>query len=257
MKDNIISNILPGREEITCRHCGSTDVRPSHKSGTSEGYVVYRCRDCKQHFKVASVRPRLRGPAGVALFLIAVVVVAVGFYLSSTHTVQYQHPDDMQHTQAMAKASDLANKGDAQAQYYLGRIHWQQDEYAKALPLLKAAADQGYADAQYMLGQAYQYGRGTVQDFRAAQEQFTHAAEQGHLDAEYQLGIFHRDGLAGAPNRETAYVWFNLAAAQGHADALILRDKVTMAMTGEEILRAQAASTDKLNKLMAQRTSTP
>lgn len=257
MKDNLITNILPGREGITCRHCGSTDVRPSHKSGAGEGYVVYRCRNCKQHFKVASVRPRLRGPMGAALFLIAMAAVAIGFYFSTTPTVQYQPPGDMENAQAMAKARDLASKGDAQAQYFLGRTYWQQDQYAQALPWLKAAAERGHAEAQFMLGQAYQYGRGTVQNFRAAQEQFSRAAEQGHLDAEYQLGIFHRDGLAGPPNKEIAYVWLNLAAAQGHADALILRDKVTMAMTGEEILRAQAASTDKLDKLLAQHAPPP
>lgn len=257
MKDKLITTILPGREELACRHCGSTDVRPSHKGVAGEGYAVYRCRNCKQHFKVASARPRLRRPAGVVLFLLVAVGVAVGFYLSATPTVQYQPLDDTQSTQALAKARELAGKGDAQAQYYLGRMHWQQDEYAKALPLLQAAAEQGHAEAQFLLGQAYQHGRGTVQNFRAAQEQYAKAAEQGHLDAEYQLGIFHRDGLAAPPNKEAAYIWLNLAAAQGHADALVLRDKVAMAMTGEEILRAQAASTDKLNELMARQAPTP
>jgi hypothetical protein len=257
MKDNLITRILPGKEEISCRHCGSTDVRPSHKREAGEGYVVYRCRACKQHFKVASVRPRLRGPAGVALFLIAVIGVAVGFYLRATPTVQDEPPGDMQNTQALAKARDLASKGDAQAQYLLGRMHWQKGEYAKSLPWLKAAADRGHAEAQYLLGQAYQYGRGTVQDFLAAHEQFTRAAEQGHLDAEYRLGIFYRDGLAGPASKETAYVWLNLAAAQGHADALILRDKVSMAMTGEEILRAQAASARVQKRLVTPAAATP
>jgi len=187
---------------------------------------------------------------GLALLFLAGGAV-VGFFASSPSAVDYQPRVDTQDAQALAKVRGLASKGDAQAQYDLGWTIWQQDNFTEALPWLKAAADRGHAEAQYLLGQAYQYGRGTVQDFRAAQAQFTKAAEQGHPDAEYQLGLFHRDGLAAPPNKETAYVWLNLAAAQGHAEALVFRDKLTLSMTGQEILRAQEASAHALKMVQS------
>lgn len=249
MKHRLFSHILPQDAEIACRHCGSTDVRPSHKAAHGMGHVVYRCRSCKQHFKVASGRSRLPMMLGVSVFLLAVGVTAVGFMARTDPSADDPPQATTRDAQALARLRNLASQGDTQAQYDLGRSYWHQDEFSQALPWLKAAADRGHAQAQYLLGQAYQYGRGTVQNYRAAQEQFAKAAEQGHLEAEYELGIFQRDGLAGPPNKEAAYVWLNLAAAQGHADALILRDKLTMAMTGEEILRAQEASSAALKRL--------
>lgn len=253
MKPRLPSGIFPKRVEIACRHCGSTDVRPSHKAVPGAKYTVYRCRACKQHFRRAA-RPFSMSKAWGGLLVLLAAGVTVGFLASSGPTADAPPRADSPDTLAQTRA--LAAKGDAQAQYDLGRALWQKDEHAQALPWLQAAAGRGHAEAQYLLGLAYQYGRGTVQNFRAAQEQFSKAAEQGHLEAEYQLGIFHRDGLAGLPDKETAYVWLNLAAAQGHPDALTLRDKLTLAMTGEEILRAQEASSEAL-KRVGNRTTQP
>lgn len=252
-----IASLLPGKEKVTCRHCGSTDVRPSHKATPGSEHVVYRCRACKHHFKVVSTRPRIQAMVSVALFLLVAGGVATSFFMSGTPEVVYQPRVDMQDSQAVAKTQAAAQKGDIQAQYDLGWSYWQRDDYLQALPLIKAAASRGHAEAQYLLGQAYLHGRGTVQNYRAALEQFTLAAEQSHLEAEYQLGIFYRDGLATPRNRETAYVWLNIAAARGHADALALRDRLTLVMKGEEILRAQEASTQVHKRLSALEPTRP
>ena len=237
-----IASLLPGKGGVTCRHCGSTDVRPSHKATADSQHVVYRCRACKHHFKAVSARPRIHAAISVVLFLLVVVGVAASFFMSATPEVIYQPRVDMQDSQALAKKQAAAGKGDIQAQYDLGWAYWQHGDYANALPWIKAAASRGHVEAQYQLGLAYLNGQGTVQNYRAALEQFTQAADQGHLEAQYQLGIFYRDGLATLRNRETAYVWLNIAAARGHIDALALRDRLTMVMSGEEISRAQETS---------------
>lgn len=254
---SFIAALLPGKERVTCRHCGSTDVRPSHKASPGSEHVVYRCRACKHHFKVVSARPRIQAMASVGLFLLVVAGVVASFFMSAPPEVVYQPRVDMQDSQAVAMTQAAAKKGDIQAQYDLGWAYWQRDEYQQALPLIKSAASRGHVEAQYLLGQAYLHGKGTVQNYRAALEQFTLAAEQSHLEAEYQLGIFYRDGLATPRNRETAYVWLNIAAAQGHADALAMRDRLTMVMKGEEILRAQEASAQMHQKLNVRDSAAP
>lgn len=234
-----------------CPHCGSDDVRVSHRHTASSEHVTYRCRACKRHFRVAAGPDRRKLLTGLAVA--GVVLVALVFGLLD--------PDDppaggsgavaiSADDQARLKNYEVAAKqGDLEAQSELGRLYWQRGEYPAALPWLHAAAGREHAEAEYLLGMAYLQGRGTVQNYRAALEQFTKAAEHGQLDAQYQLAIFHRDGLATETNKETAYLWFNLAAARGHADALVMRDRLAAVMTGEELLRAQEASQQALRRL--------
>lgn len=249
MKGTALSALFPPKETIACRHCGSTDVRPSHKTSSSSGYVIYRCRNCKHHFKVASPRSRIQAYLSIGLFLLIVAGVAASFILTSDPEVEYQPRVDARDPVALNKAVTSAKQGDPQAQYDLGLTYWHDTNYAEALPLLRAAAEKGHDDAQYLLGMAYTEGQGIVQNYRGAMEYFTKAAQQGHLEAEYRLGIFHRDGLATPQNRETAYAWLNVAAARGHPDALAARDRLAMIMTGEEIIRAQEASAHLHEKL--------
>lgn len=242
MENNVLTALLPGREAITCRHCGSTDVRPSHKASGSSEYVVYRCRACKHHFKVVSARPRIQAYVSIGLFLLVLGGVVAGFFFNST-------PDDDAIPAEVAQVAATSpgqqanlQQKNPQAQYDLGLTYWHNQQYKEALPLIRSAATRGHADAQYLMGMAYLEGRGIVQNYRGAMDYFSKAAEQGHLDAEYQLGIFHRDGLATPRDRETAYIWLNIAAAQGHTEALASRERLTLAMSREEIIRAQEAS---------------
>ncbi|HNQ04973.1 MAG TPA: tetratricopeptide repeat protein [Thiobacillaceae bacterium] len=239
--------------QIACRYCGGTDVRPSSKTSRGAGHVVYRCRACHKHFKVETRAPRPRVilyAAGALLLLTA----GAGLYLARGPTSGEAPSIEAAEAESLAALRTRAGKGDPQAQYELGRALWHRDNFTEALHWLQNAADRGRADAQYMLGQAYQYGYGTVQNFRAAQAQYLKAAEQGHLEAEYRLGLFYRDGLAGPVDKRSAYIWLNVAAAKGHDDALVLRDKLTQSMGGEEILQAQEASGAVLARVKGQAT---
>ena len=61
--------------KIKCTHCGSTDVRPSSQEMVSKRFVVYRCRACKDHFKVR-VGPRLSTPVLISLALLLTLLAA-------------------------------------------------------------------------------------------------------------------------------------------------------------------------------------
>lgn len=227
---------------VTCPRCGSEDVRPSQKVAAHGDFTVYRCRQCKLHFKTLSPRTNLMARISVGLFLVVATAVGIGFWLSPDTGTSPTGEPVVAVDPLLAKAREEAARGDAQAQYYVGWQHWQRGEYTKALPPLKAAAAQHHPEAAYLMALAHLKGKGTIQDFRAAQGHFTEAAEGGHLDAQYELGILYRDGLASLPDKEKAYVWLNVAAARGHEEALLYRDKLTAAMTTEELVRAQADS---------------
>ncbi len=241
---------------VKCRHCGSSDIRISRRSSGSTSHATYRCEACKRHFRAQIERPAKQGLIAATSFLALLLISAGSFlYLASDHETEdppimsYQPTVDMQNQGALEKIQNAARQGSPQAQYNLGSAYWQRGEYLKALPWIKAAAGQGHTEAEYMLGMAYLEGHGTVQNYRFALEQFTRAAQHAHLEAQYRLGLFYRDGLATPPSKENAYIWLNIAAARGHDDALQYRDKLTAAMSTDEINRAQEASTHTLAKL--------
>jgi tetratricopeptide (TPR) repeat protein len=252
-----ISALFSPRESVTCRYCGSTNVRPSSKASARVEYVVYRCRACKQHFKVFSTRPRLHAYLGVGVLVLILVGGTLGFFLSSGPEVAHPSHSDAQDPVSLSQVQTGAQHGDPQAQYELGLRYWHNEQYKEALPLLRAAANRGHAEAQYQMGMAYLEGRGIVQNYRGAMEYFSKAAEQGHLEAEYRLGLFYRDGLAAPMDREMAYVWLNVAAAQGHLDALGARERLAQIMSREEIVRAQETSAQMHQKLSTRAPGQP
>src|SRR4051812_18409637 len=73
-----------------------------------------------------------------------------------------------------------AKKDDAKAAY--DRL-----DYNAALKIWQPLAQAGNADAQYNLGRLYARGEGVPQDDRKAVDWFRRAAKQKNVDAEYNL----------------------------------------------------------------------
>lgn len=94
-------------------------------------------------------------------------------------------------------------------------------------------AERGDAAAQYELGRMYQSGRGVTQDYRKAVDWYRHSAEQGYAPAERSLGGMYRGGYGGLPEDDAeAKKWYGKAAAQGDVLAevgLLLEDLPLMA----------------------------
>lgn len=251
MKKTILPSLTTSSEAIKCRHCGSTQVRPSHKSSDRPSKATtYRCQVCKRHFRIGSRWPiKQLALAGGVLAVLILVVLASTQLMTNPADVAYEDPVALHHQDALANLEKIAKQGVPQAQYDLAQHYWQDGNFQRAFPWLKAAADQGHIDAEYLVGMAFLNGRGTLQNYRSALASFIKAAEQGHLDAEYRLGILYRDGLASPPDKEAAYLWLNIAAAGGHEEALHLRDKLTGLMNTDELHRAQEASAQTSAKL--------
>lgn len=118
----------------------------------------------------------------------------------------------------------LAEGGDAQAQYALGRLYQQgrgvaTDAQAAAGWYAKAAG-KGHAAARYRLGKLYEIGESVKQDYFRASEWYRLAADIGnHAEAQFALGELYFNGRGVSHDYGVAVKWYMKAARQGHAAA--------------------------------------
>lgn len=116
-----------------------------------------------------------------------------------------------------------AEQGDSAAQFHLGVIYDQGEEFPQnlgwAIYWLRCAAEQGHRQAQYRLGLIYDMGYGGYNSELEAIKWFEQAAEQGHLHAQYMLGKMYQFGIGTVPNLAAACHWYEMAAHQGSHQA--------------------------------------
>lgn len=159
-----------------------------------------------------------------------------------------------QHAQALAQFRQLAEGGDALAQYNyammlkrgeagsdtsawlpwlekaarggvrnaayaLGLVHEHGEGVPRSQPLasqwFQRAAELGHTQAQLSLGTQYFLGRGVAKDFRLAVIWYEKAAEGGDMAAQYLVAAMYEHGDGTAPDRAKALLWYTAAARQG------------------------------------------
>jgi len=114
-----------------------------------------------------------------------------------------------------------AKSGDTHAQYELGMLHLDANNYDQAVPLLQAAADKGDTKSQYELGQLYCKGaEGFKPDIAKTYVLLEKAAEADHMEAQFLLGAmyFVAAGID-EPDYTQAALWWSKAAANDHVEA--------------------------------------
>ena len=117
----------------------------------------------------------------------------------------------------------LAEKGNAEAQYRIGRMYefgngYPQDK-TQGIAWVRKAADQGHVDAEQELGVVYATGDGVPQDDVQAVAWFRKAAEKGDATAQYNLGLLYAKGAGVPKDYAQSFDWWRKAATQGNADA--------------------------------------
>jgi uncharacterized protein len=117
-------------------------------------------------------------------------------------------------------------------------------DYATELRLLRELADQGDADAQYNLGVMHFVGQGMAKDDVEAAKLFREAAEQRNADAQNDLGAMYGEGQGVPRDLIRAYTWFSLAAIAGNQSAANNRDIAAQHMTAGEIAEAKRLVTE-------------
>lgn len=131
---------------------------------------------------------------------------------------QEKHAIDEKANESLDAISKSAERGDADAQFKLGRMFYlgkgMPQDYAEAARWYRKAADQGHADAQCYLGSLYAVGQGVAQDYTEAHRWFRKAANQGQVEAQKTLSYMYDKGLGVPQDRAEALVWRRKAAEQ-------------------------------------------
>ncbi len=120
-----------------------------------------------------------------------------------------------------------------------GNEAYERGDYATALSEWRPLADQGDADAQFYLGRMYQRGYGVPQDNQQARHWWEKAAAQGLVDAQFNLGLIYENGEGVPQDLVQAHKWYNLAGVNGHKDAATQRDVLAKQMTPAQIAEAE------------------
>jgi uncharacterized protein len=122
----------------------------------------------------------------------------------------------------------LAELGNAEAQFRLGRLHsFGQGGPAdppEAARLYRLAAEAGHAQAQYSLAVLYAQGRGVEQDYAQAMRWYKEAgeaaAQAGTADALFMVGIMYANAEGVPADLSQARHWWERAAVHGHGLAM-------------------------------------
>lgn len=134
---------------------------------------------------------------------------------------------------AFTRLKKAAEKGNAEAQFELGRIYGNGDgvpqDYQTALDWLEKAASQNHAKAQESLGSIYANGVGVPQDFPTARSWYLKAARTGLGSAQYLVATMFRFGLFESEvDMNQAIEWYQRAANQNVAAAQLALGKLAM-----------------------------
>lgn len=134
------------------------------------------------------------------------------------------------YTTALREWTPLADQGNADAQFNLGRIYENgrgvAQDYTAAVTWYRRAAEQGHERAQFNLGSMYHFSPGVTQDYAAAATWYRKSAEQGHEGAQLMLGSMYNKGWGVRQDDMLALMWFELAASQGSSLAFESRDVI-------------------------------
>ena len=84
--------------------------------------------------------------------------------------------------------------------------------YATSMKIWQAEAEKGSADAQYYVGKIYEGGLGTTPDYAMAAKWYEKAAAAGHSASQYSLGNLYEKGLGVPADSNKAFNLYRKAA---------------------------------------------
>lgn len=145
------------------------------------------------------------------------------------------------------KNTELANNGNIQAMYDLGRLYERgrgtNKNLTQAIKWFQQAASNGNSAAQARLGILYFEGRGVKQNYRKAYTYLSAAAKENSPSALFQLANMYELGTGVTQNLQKAIAWYKKADKNGHylAKAKVTRLEKSL-NSGASINQATAPS---------------
>jgi len=152
---------------------------------------------------------------------------------------------------SLAECQPLAEEGNAEAQFCVGRLYANgfgvaMDD-ALALKWYGLAAGAGHAEAQYNLGVMHANGWGVQMNDTPAAGYYRLAANHGFIPAQTALGFSYKHGAGVEKDPVAAVMWFDIAAQRGDLNAASERDDLAEDMSQDDLLKAQQAAVQWAN----------
>jgi hypothetical protein len=116
------------------------------------------------------------------------------------------------------------------------------------LQRLRQLAEEGDATAQFALGARYATGEEVAQDYSTAARWIALAAEQGHVVAQATLGAFYWAGRGVPVDLHKAYFWSVLAQAGGDEGSKFRLASLASTMNRREVIAAQEEANEWLRQ---------
>jgi len=135
---------------------------------------------------------------------------------------------------AMTMCVVVASAQSADDNYTKGKAFYDAEQYDKAVPLLRKAADKGHKKAQYRLGRCYDKGYGVPKDKKEAFRYYMKAAEQSYAKAEYRVAKAYVKGKAVAADEKKARQYIKRAVAGKKHGQEILKEIRDDAAAGDD-----------------------
>lgn len=157
---------------------------------------------------------------------------------------------------ALAECLPLAEDGDADAQFCVGKMYANgfgvaMDD-AQALKWYGLAATAGQPKALYNLGIMHANGWGVDMNDEKAVEFYTQAAEKGHTCAQRSLAYVVGRGIGIDENAIESYTWYYIAAELGDTESHSMRDEIAEGLPEQDRQLAEAEARKWLAKFEAQ-----
>ena len=144
---------------------------------------------------------------------------------------------------AMKWFSAAAEKGDAEAQYYIayGYYHGMSVviDKDKGNKYFALAAQGGEKYSLNYMGGRFRDGEGGAKNLPLAFSYFKRSAMQGVANAQYNLAECYLKGIGTKADPQAAYVWFSLASAFGRESAMAPRDNLARQLPPPALEQAQ------------------
>lgn len=131
---------------------------------------------------------------------------------------------------ALKELEPLAEKGDAQAQFYLGYMHEKglgvQLNYSIAWKWYRLAAKKKHVEAMLKMAWMNENGIGLPLNYDKAYEWYEKAAEKGHAGAMGRLGLYNYEGMGVYPDVNKALEWYKKASEAGDPKSIAMLDEL-------------------------------
>lgn len=147
------------------------------------------------------------------------VVLFLLFFVAAYTAAGQPAPEQRNISGVVTEIMNAAEKGDAEAQFYLGERYYfgrgLPQDYEKAATWFLRSAEQGYSEAQWYIGKLYYRGEGVLKDLRQARSWFERCVDLEQAECYSSLGEMYWYGHTVPVNFEKAKHLFNSATKKG------------------------------------------